>query len=160
MGVSGCGKTSVGQALSAACEMRFIDGDDLHPERNIQKMSKGQPLDDDDRRPWLVEVGRTLATIERSTVIGCSALKKKYRDLIRSEAVEAVHFIHLDASKDVLAERHAQRKGHFMPPSLLNSQFEALEPLDPDELGIRIDIERPFSEVVGKAEMYVRETTA
>ena len=154
MGVSGCGKTSVGEALAAQSPVAFVDGDSLHPDSNIAKMASGQPLDDDDRAPWLADVGRTLAKHDGAIAIGCSALKRKYRDWIRAEAGD-VHFLHLDAPKAVLAERVADRPGHFMPPSLLESQFEALERLEPDEAGRVIDISGPLSGVVAEAVDYV-----
>lgn len=157
MGVSGCGKTSVGTALSARCGLEFIDGDDLHPPRNIEKMASGQPLDDADRAVWLTDVGRKLAAAKGPVIIGCSALKRKYRDLIRGEAAEPVGFLHLDAPQQVLASRVAARRGHFMPPGLLDSQFRTLERLEPDEQGREVDITRPFSDVVRQSEVYVNE---
>lgn len=158
MGVSGCGKSSVGTALSVTCGMDFIDGDDLHPHANIDKMSRGEPLDDTDRAPWLADVGRALANTDAPIVIGCSALKKKYRDWIREAVPEPVRFIHLGAPKDVLAARMRNRNGHFMPPALLESQFDVLEHLDRDELGTDIDISASFGQVIAKAETYVQET--
>ena len=158
MGVSGCGKTSVGMALSERCEIEFVDGDDLHPKANVAKMSRGEPLDDDDRAPWLTDVGRSLAMGSMPTIIGCSALKRKYRDLIRAEVPEPVNFLHLDAPREVLAARVAERAGHFMPATLLDSQFAALERLEKDELGCEIDIARPLGEVIAQAEAYLNET--
>ncbi|WP_299369628.1 gluconokinase [uncultured Tateyamaria sp.] len=158
MGVSGCGKSSVGTALSAICQMDFVDGDDLHPRENIAKMTSGAPLDDNDRAPWLADVGRCLANHGGPIVIGCSALKVKYRDLIRAQVPEPVHFLHLDAPRDVLARRVALRPGHFMPTQLLDSQFDALERLQDDEWGGEIDISRPYGDVVAQSENYVRET--
>ena len=158
MGVSGCGKSSVGVALAVTCGMTFIDCDDLHPQSNIEKMSRGIPLTDADRAPWLADVGHVLAKGSKPVVIGCSALKKKYRNIIRSEVPEPVHFLHLDASQDVLARRVAGRGGHFMPKALLDSQFEALERLETDEWGGRIDIAQAYPHVIAQAETYVRET--
>jgi len=158
MGVSGCGKSSVGTALSILCDMEFIDGDDLHPKRNIDKMASGQPLNDEDRAPWLGLVGKRLADTDGPVVIVCSALKKKYRDWIRKEVPEPVQFLHLDAPKDVLAERVANRAGHFMPTTLLDSQFATLERLEPDEFGSEIDIARSYASVVAQSEQYVKET--
>ena len=158
MGVSGCGKSSVGAALSVMCGMEFIDGDDLHPVANIAKMSRGDALNDADRAPWLADVGRVLARGSKPVVIGCSALKKKYRDMIRAEVPEPVHFLHLDAPKDVLARRVAGRAGHFMPTSLLDSQFATLERLDKDEWGGEIDIAQAYPHVISQAETYVKET--
>lgn len=158
MGVSGCGKSSVGAALSVTCGMNFVDGDDLHPKANIDKMSRGSPLDDADRAPWLEAVGRTLSNVAGPVVVGCSALKKTYRDIIRSAVPEPVHFLHLDAPKCVLADRMAARAGHFMPTTLLDSQFDDLERLESDERGGEIDISRPFPHVIAQAEQYVRMT--
>ena len=158
MGVSGCGKSSVGTALSVTCGMEFIHGDDLHPRENILKMSAGQPLDDDDRAPWLGIVGDVLAETEGPVVIGCSALKKAYRDQIRRHVPEPVRFLHLDAPKDVLAKRVSGRQGHFMPTSLLDSQFAALERLGPDELGAEFATPEPHERVLAQSESYVRET--
>lgn len=155
MGVSGCGKTTVGQALARDCALTFIDGDDLHPAANIAKMSRGEPLDDADRAPWLRAVGRKLAEQDGDVAIGCSALKRAYRDTIRHEAGQ-VHFVHLHAPKPVLAKRVAERAGHFMPPSLLDSQYAALEDLWDDELGCVVDIDQPFEGVVQDAAAYVR----
>ena len=138
--------------------MDFVNGDDLHPRKNIAKMTSGAPLDDNDRAPWLVDVGRCLADYDGPIVIGCSALKVKYRDLIRAQVPEPVHFLHLDAPRDVLARRVAHRPGHFMPTQLLDSQFDALERLQDDEWGGEIDISRPYREVVAQSEHYVRET--
>ncbi|MEM7299488.1 MAG: gluconokinase [Pseudomonadota bacterium] len=158
MGVSGCGKSSVGASLASRFPVRFIDGDDLHPPRSIEKMASGQPLDDDDRAPWLTEIGKTLARADRPVLIGCSSLKRKYRDSIREHAGVDVRFIHLHADKSVLAERVNEREGHFMPPSLLDSQFAALEMLNEDELGCVVDISMPYAQVVAESESYLKET--
>lgn len=158
MGVSGCGKSSIGMALSVACGMEFVDGDDLHPPANIAKMSGGLPLDDGDRAPWLEQVGRVLAQESGPVVIGCSALKKKYRDIIRAQVPEPVHFLHLDAPKCVLTQRVSERSGHFMPTSLLDDQFATLERLGSDEWGSQIDISQAFPQVFAQAETRVRET--
>ena len=125
MGVSGCGKSSVGLALSVTCGMTFIDGDDLHPQANIKKMSCGKPLNDKDRSPWLSDVGRTLAKGSRPIVIGCSALKKNYRDIIRSKVQEPVHFLHLDAPQDVLVRRIAVALITLCPPHYWTVSLES-----------------------------------
>ncbi len=148
MGVAGCGKTSVGLALAESGLLAFIDGDDLHPPQNIQKMSEGIPLEDADREPWLVLVGQALADARGPVAIGCSALKRKYRDLISQTAGEEVGFIHLSAAKDVIANRMASRINHFMPRSLLESQFSALEPLEKDEHGFVVDISGSIADIV------------
>ena len=151
MGVSGCGKTSVGQALAERGQITFLDGDDLHPAENIAKMSRGAPLNDADRAPWLAEVGRKLAGHEGRVVIGCSALKRSYRDIIRLHAGAPVTFLHLAAPRAVLAKRVANRPGHFMPAALLDSQFAALEQLHADEAGVVISIDQPLACVVADA---------
>lgn len=160
MGVSGCGKTSLGVALSEQLAVSFIDGDDLHPKSNIDKMASGQALNDEDRAPWLAKVGAALAQADGPVAIGCSALKRMYRDQIRDAARKPVHFLHLDAPQDVLQKRVTEREGHFMPPALLDSQFAALEPLQADELGTQIDISKTFPDVVEQSVAYVRETLA
>jgi carbohydrate kinase (thermoresistant glucokinase family) len=134
--------------------MNFIDGDDLHPVANVEKMRRGEPLNDDDRAPWLGIVGRTLASADAPLAIACSALKRAYRDTIRTEA-NSVAFIHLHAPKSILASRVAARKNHFMPPALLDSQFEALETLQPDEDGLVVDINQPLAGVVADAKAYI-----
>ncbi|GAB3537450.1 gluconokinase, GntK/IdnK-type [Arthrobacter tecti] len=119
MGVSGCGKSTVGTLLAQDLGVKFLDGDSLHPPSNVEKMAAGIPLDDVDRQPWLKEIGwRFAAAGEKSLVIACSALKRSYRDLIRSRAAEA-QFVHLHGTAELLAARMAARPGHFMPPSLL-----------------------------------------
>ena len=148
MGVSGSGKTAVGTALAARLGIRYRDGDDLHPPENIAKMSRGEPLDDADRWPWLAKVGRALAASDGPTIIGCSALKRSYRSHIAQEAGGPVVFIHLAGSREVIEARMKARKGHFMPPALLASQFAALEPPGADENAIAVDIDQPLDAVV------------
>lgn len=157
MGVSGCGKTSVGQALAAEIGITFFDGDDLHPAENIVKMSRGEPLNDADRAPWLAEVGRVLAGHDGPIAIGCSALKRSYRDIIRENAAGPVTFLHLAAPRAVLAARVADRPGHFMPPSLLDSQFAALEALHADEQGAEVNIDQPLAAVVADARRHITQ---
>ena len=158
MGVAGCGKTSVGEGLAALGLVEYIDGDALHPPANIEKMSQGEPLTDDDRAPWLTDVGQALAEEDGPVVIGCSALKRKYRDWIREAVPEPVRFIHLDAPQCVLEKRVAGRSNHFMPTGLLDSQFAALERLTGSEMGAEIDIAKPYADVIAQSEHYVRET--
>lgn len=148
MGVAGCGKSTIGTALAAALDGVYIEGDALHPPANIEKMSRGTPLDDTDRWPWLDRIGETLANQDGLTITGCSALKRAYRDRLRAATPEPLMFLHLEGSRSLIAERMQEREGHFMPASLLDSQFAALEPLQPDELGMAVDIGRPTAEIV------------
>lgn len=148
MGVSGCGKSSIGSAFADQIGARFVDADDLHPESNITKMATGDPLTDDDRAPWLVEVGHQFETAPLPLVIGCSALRRSYRDIIRDHAKGPVAFLHLAGSKALIAGRMAARQDHFMPPALLDSQFETLEPPAADEHAITVTIDQTPDEIV------------
>ncbi len=147
MGVAGCGKSSVGDAISARTGIAYRDGDDLHPAANVEKMRSGIPLTDEDRWPWLDQVGRELAD-KAPLIIGCSALKRVYRDRIRALACGPVTFVHLAGSRDLIAGRMAQRTGHYMPLSLLDSQFAALELPQPDEGALTADISQPLDALV------------
>jgi gluconokinase len=148
MGVAGSGKSSVGEPLAERLGVDFGEADDFHPRRNIEKMSAGQALDDEDRKPWLEAIGDFLADhADTGVVVTCSALKRSYRDLLRTKAPAAV-FLHLTGPEKLLAERMGSRKGHFMPTSLLGSQLETLEPLQPDELGYVADIAQPVEAIV------------
>jgi gluconokinase len=138
MGVSGSGKSTVGAALARRLDIPFADADTFHPAANVAKMSAGTPLDDNDRRPWLAAVGQWLADHD-SGVMSCSALKRRYRDQLRSCRTD-IEFLHLTGSPELVGSRQAGRSGHFMPASLMMSQFDALEPLDPDERGMAIDV--------------------
>ncbi|UJP10576.1 gluconokinase [Microbacterium sp. KUDC0406] len=137
MGPSGSGKSTVGALLAERLGTPFIDADDLHPARNIAKMSRGIPLDDDDRMPWLQRVGRTLQQ-QAPLVLACSALTRRYRDVIRAEAPDA-RFVELVIDRRTLVARMRARADHFMPASLLDSQLGTLESLAADEAGVRID---------------------
>ncbi|KRF32500.1 hypothetical protein ASG94_18585 [Nocardioides sp. Soil805] len=160
MGVSGTGKTTVAAELADRFDWTFVEGDSLHPPANIEKMSAGIPLDDDDRRPWL----QALASLQAfhhadgiSTVLTCSALKRAYRDVLRGGVPDgSVHFVHLDAPFEVLRERMEARE-HFMPPSLLQSQFDTLEPLGADEQGTVVDVSLPLDDVVRAAVAALRD---
>jgi gluconokinase len=149
MGVSGCGKSSVGEALAERLGIPYRDGDDLHPAANVEKMRAGQPLTDEDRWPWLDRVAGTLRD-EGPAIIGCSALKRAYRDRIREGAGGLVTFLHLSGSREVIAARMGARKGHYMPVSLLDSQFAALEPPGPEE-AITLDIAQPLPKLIEAA---------
>jgi gluconokinase len=138
MGVSGCGKSTVGAALGLRLGIPYRDGDDLHPAANVAKMRAGTPLTDADRWPWLDRVAAALHD-DAPLIIGCSALRRVYRDRIRATAGGAVGFVHLAGSRDLIAARMAQRQGHYMPLALLDSQFATLEPPGPVE-ALTIDI--------------------
>lgn len=146
MGVSGCGKSTVGAALAEAMGIPYRDGDDLHPPANVEKMRAGIPLTDADRWPWLDRVSAILRD-DGPVIVGCSALRRAYRDRIRAGAGGPVQFVHLTGSRDVIAARMADRKDHYMPPSLLDSQFATLEPPGPDE-AIRIDIDQSLTSLI------------
>ena len=147
MGVSGSGKSTVGAALAQRLRVPFEDAHDLHPSANIAKMSRGEPLDDDARYPWLALVGEWLAVHEDGGVMSCSALKRTYRDQIRGVAPN-VRFLLLSGTPEVIAARQAARPGHFMPASLLASQFATLEPLQPDEDGVVLDVDQSVDAIV------------
>jgi gluconokinase len=149
MGVAGSGKTSVAHALVERSSRQFAEADDFHPEANVAKMAAGQPLTDADRAPWLAALRDWLteqADAGHSTVITCSALKRSYRDTLR-EARGRVVFVHLDGSRELLAQRIGGRTGHYMPASLLGSQLDTLEPLEPDEDGFTLDIAASVDEL-------------
>ncbi|SEG57997.1 gluconate kinase, SKI family [Actinacidiphila yanglinensis] len=141
MGVSGSGKTTIGGMLAARLGVPYAEADDFHPAANIAKMAAGRPLDDDDRAPWLDTIAGWLAGRgARGGVVSCSALRRRYRDRLRA-AAPGVVFVHLDGSPELVAARLGARTGHFMPPALLASQFEALEPLEPGEAGMVVPID-------------------
>ncbi len=154
MGVSGSGKSAVGVALAHQLGMDWIDGDDLHSEAAVAKMHAGIALDDADRWPWLDRIGARLATAATSAegaVIACSALKRAYRDRIRSGAPD-VRFVFLHGDRALIAGRLAGRRGHYMPPSLLRSQFDALEMPGPGETDVRaVEIDAPVASVVQRS---------
>lgn len=151
MGVSGTGKSCVGQALALALNAKFIDGDDLHPRANIQKMASGQPLNDSDRAPWLERLSDVAYSLQQKNEVGflvCSALKKQYRDRLR-EGNQSIRFLWLTGDYDLVLSRMQQRAGHFMPESLLKSQFATLETPDAQEPDIiPIDISPDIAGVV------------
>ncbi|SDQ69600.1 gluconokinase [Flagellimonas zhangzhouensis] len=129
MGVSGCGKTAIGQLLSKKLNRPFFDGDDFHPESNVKKMKSGSPLNDEDRKDWLIALNQLcIEHRESGAVIACSALKKNYRSLLRAGMGNCIAFVYLEGSFDLIKSRLEQRKGHFMPIELLKSQFDTLEP--------------------------------
>ncbi len=132
MGVSGCGKTTIGKLLAKQLKLSFYDADNFHPQTNIRKMEQGIPLNDDDRKPWLDILSKKINEWNQTggAVLACSALKKSYRDLLRnvnSDGAVNVKFIYLKGSKEIIYKRLNDREGHYMPPELLNSQFQDLE---------------------------------
>ncbi|KAB7755233.1 gluconate kinase [Mycolicibacterium phlei DSM 43239 = CCUG 21000] len=148
MGVSGSGKSTVGAALAQRLRVPFADADDFHPPANIAKMTAGEALNDDDRYPWLEAIGEWLAEhCGDGGVMSCSALKRRYRDQLRQHC-PGTEFLHLRGTPEVIGRRQASRPGHFMPASLLASQFDTLEPLEPDEHGIAIDVDRSIDAII------------
>ncbi len=152
MGVSGSGKTTVGGALAARLGTPFIEADDLHPKSNREKMSAGIPLTDDDRWPWLEAVGAKMEDVRaqgHGVVATCSALKRVYRDRLRSKVTGPLVFVLLDSPREIIAGRMRRRRGHFMPPTLLDSQLATLEKPLPDEPAmVTVDGTRPIPELV------------
>lgn len=156
MGVSGAGKSTIGALVADAMNFPFVDADSLHPVANIRKMAAGTPLNDDDRQPWLELVGHELSAAESTGIVmACSALKRRYRDIIRSKAPDTI-FLQLDGTLEVLSSRLEGRSGHFMPPALLASQLAALEPLAADERAVVIDISAGIGKIVADAEAGIR----
>ncbi|HMI49437.1 MAG TPA: gluconokinase [Gemmatimonadaceae bacterium] len=150
MGVSGSGKTVIGTALARALGVEFVEGDDYHPADNVKRMAAGIPLTDDDRALWLRALAARLREAKDAgtgLVMSCSALKRSYRDVLRAQAPE-VTFVFLKGRRDLIAERIAGRHGHFMPPSLLESQFAALEAPSPDEHAWVCDISKAPEDLV------------
>lgn len=160
MGVSGSGKTTLAEGIAQAMGWIYAEGDDFHSQANVSKMASGVPLTDEDRWPWLRAIGTWIDEHERdgrSAVVTCSALKRAYRDLLR-EGRENVVFVYLDVPKQVLEERLAKRTGHYMPPSLLPSQLETLEPLQPDEKGVVVHAHETPGDSVTEALQLLRLT--
>jgi gluconokinase len=150
MGVSGSGKTTIAQGVAARLGWHVLEGDTFHPPANVQKMSKGIPLGDADRLPWLEAIA---AAIDRMltqglpAAIACSALKRKYRDILIGKRPDVV-LVYLKGSQELIGQRMANREGHFMPPSLLGSQFATLEEPEPDEHPIIVDVRAPSEAIV------------
>lgn len=155
MGVAGSGKSAVGAGLARALGMGFCDADDLHPPSNVAKMAAGTPLTDADRWPWLDRVAAELAG-RAPLVMACSALRRAYRDRIRAGAGGPVLFIHLSGPRELVAERLAARKGHFMPPALLESQFATLEPPGEGEDHLLADISPDLAEIISNLQAALR----
>jgi gluconokinase len=150
MGVSGSGKSLIGAALARALRIDFVEGDEYHPAENVERMSSGVPLTDDDRVRWLRSLAmriREAREADTGLVMSCSALKRSYRDVLRAEAGE-LRFVFLRGTRALLAERLAERRGHFMPPSLLDSQFATLQEPSPDEEAWVCDIRESPQDLV------------
>jgi len=150
MGVAGCGKSTVGIALCERVGARMIEGDAFHPESNIRKMSAGVPLDDADRAGWLVRLGEELAKAVaggETVVLACSALKRRYRDMLRA-AVPELGFVYLELTPDEARERVAHRRGHFMPATLIESQFRDLEPPRNEQHVLSVRATAPLEAIV------------
>lgn len=146
MGVASSGKTTLGERLAARISATFVDGDSLHPPENLQKMSAGTPLDDDDREPWLERVRDTLAASD-AIVVACSALRRSYRDLVRGAG--DVRFVFLDLDPETARRRAAHRRRHFMGVEMVESQFATLERPGPDEHDVvTVDVTRPHEVVL------------
>jgi gluconokinase len=153
MGVSGCGKSEIGSRLAARLGVPHIEGDNDHPAANIRKMAAGIPLDDEDRRGWLLLLQariRDAAEHGRGMVLSCSALKRRYRDLLRQGDPDLA-FVHLHGDRELIASRMLARPGHFMPVKLLDSQLADLELLQADERGVQLDIAATPDELVAQA---------
>ncbi|MFD8809360.1 gluconokinase [Streptomyces sp. NPDC059597] len=151
MGVAGTGKTTIGPLLAARLGVPYAEGDDFHPQANIDKMSAGIPLEDADRWPWLDAIGTWAhGRAGLGGVVSSSALKRSYRDRLRAEAPGIV-FVHLTGSRELIEGRMSQRQGHFMPTALLDSQFATLQPLEADEAGVAVDVVGGPEEIAQRA---------
>jgi len=159
MGVCGAGKTTVGELIAEALGARFAEGDKFHPAANVEKMSRGEPLTDDDRWPWLESIGRSIDQWQRDgedVVIACSALKAVYRDVLM-EGRPGVRLVYLHGNEALLAERMAQREHHYMPASLLPSQIATLEPPAPSDAVLAVDVARPPEAVAADIMAWIGE---
>lgn len=151
MGVAGTGKTTIGPLLAARLGVPYAEGDDFHPQANIDKMSAGIPLDDDDRWPWLDAIGGWAhGRAGLGGVVSSSALKRSYRDRLRA-AAPGIVFVHLTGSRQLIEDRMTHRQGHFMPTALLDSQFATLQPLQADERGVAVDVSGSPEEITARA---------
>ena len=150
MGVSGSGKTTVGEGLASRLGWRYADADQFHPASNIAKMSAGHALTDEDRWPWLTAIAAEIDRVRAAgdhLVVGCSALKRAYRDVL-VHGRDDVRLVYLEGTQALIADRLNKRKGHFMPPGLLTSQFKTLEPPTPDERPIKVSIDATADAIV------------
>lgn len=157
MGVSGAGKTLIGQKLSDKLGIPFYDGDDFHPPKNVEKMKSGKPLNDEDRKPWLEMLAQKIHNWNQDgdAILACSALKKRYRDLLKNQsAKDEVIFIYLKGPQKLIAQRITDRSDHFMPQDLLDSQFQTLE--EPDHC-ITVSVNQTPDEIVDSIIMGIKE---
>jgi gluconokinase len=163
MGVAGSGKTTIASGLAETLGVPFVEGDSLHPPANVKKMAGGIPLTDEDRWPWLEAIGDRIE-VERVTghgvVVSCSALKHVYRDCLRKQVHGTVQFILLDGTPELIGDRMRKRKGHFMPPALLDSQFATLEKPTADEHAVILDISHPIPALLAEARSSVAPAAA
>ncbi|OAR27539.1 gluconate kinase [Streptomyces sp. ERV7] len=151
MGVAGTGKTTIGPLVAGALGVPYAEGDDFHPAANVAKMSAGVPLDDGDRWPWLDAIGQWAhGRAGLGGVVSSSALKRAYRDRLRAAAPGLV-FLHLTGDRELIERRMSERRGHFMPTALLDSQFATLQPLDADEAGVAVDVAGTPEEITDRA---------
>ncbi|GAA1519887.1 gluconokinase [Streptomyces albidochromogenes] len=151
MGVAGTGKTTIGPLLAGRLGVPYAEGDDFHPPANIAKMSAGTPLDDADRWPWLDAIGAWAhGRSGLGGVVSSSALKRAYRDRLRAAAPGAV-FLHLTGDRELIEARMRERRGHFMPTALLDSQYAALQPLQDDEAGVSVDVSGSVEDITERA---------
>ncbi|MGW1587580.1 gluconokinase [Streptomyces sp. NPDC002386] len=151
MGVAGTGKTTIGPLLAARLGVPYAEGDDFHPRANIEKMTAGVPLEDADRWPWLEAIGHwAYGRSGLGGVVSSSALKRSYRDRLRSVAPGVV-FLHLTGDRELIEDRMSHRQGHFMPTALLDSQFATLQPLETDEAGVAVDVAGSPEEITARA---------
>lgn len=156
MGVSGSGKSTVGEKLAEALKLPFLEGDSLHPQSNVDKMVAGIPLQDEDRWPWLDQIGERLAAANDGIVVSCSSLKKSYRDRMRAASGGSLMFVFLDGSFDVLHQHMGQRSGHFMPVKMLESQLATLESPVGEALVFRADVADSIEKIVAESLDWVR----
>ncbi|GAA4612295.1 gluconokinase [Actinoallomurus liliacearum] len=147
MGVSGSGKTTIGAMLAGRLGWKYAEADDFHPPANVEKMHAGVPLTDEDRWPWLRAIGAWMHEQDAPAVVTCSALKRKYRDVLR-ESRPDLHLVYLDGSKELIGGRLAARHGHFFPRQLLDSQFADLETPAPDENALIVSIDQSIETIV------------
>ncbi len=162
MGVSGSGKTTIGEQLAARLGWPYEDADHFHPASNVAKMSAGHPLTDEDRWPWLKAIAAEIDRVREAgghVVIGCSALKRAYRDIL-VHGRKDIRLVYLDGTQALIADRLGQRKGHFMPPGLLTSQFDTLEPPAPDERPLTVSIDASAETIVDNIVRQLKSSSA